>query len=230
MMVRIAVDEREKASGVPEELRSRGSSVEFRTLEVADYVVGEYAVERKSARDFVSSLFSGRLFDQAYRIGESYKDKILVVEGNLDEELKRSRNPRALWGALISAVLDFDMHCFFTRDAKETAEFLITLGRGGRYKGRQGPPPLVVRKPRSRDVRRLQESIVGSVPGIGPRTAEQLLSHFGSLRRTFSASVTEMAVGAGIGKTKALNVRALLDASYKPSKGVHSQTQLRAEA
>jgi len=227
--VRIAVDEREKASEVPDELRSRGASVEFRVLDVADYIVGEYAVERKSVRDFVSSLFSGRLFDQAYRIGESYKDKILVVEGSLESELKRSKNPRSLWGGLISAVLDFDMHCFFTRNAEETAEFLITLGKGGRYKGRYGPPPLVVRKPRSGDVRRLQESIVGSVPGIGPRTAEQLLSYFGSLRRTFSASVTEMAVGAGIGKAKALSVRALLDASYKPSKGLHAQTRLGAE-
>jgi len=42
--------------------------------------------------------------------------------------------------------------------------------------------------------------------------------------------VTEMAVGAGIGKAKALSIRALLDAAYKPSKGIHSQTQLRAEA
>ena len=229
-MVRIVVDERERPSGVADALRSKGAFIEFRVLEVADYIVGEYAVERKSVRDFVSSLFSGRLFDQAYRIGESYTDKILVVEGNLDNELKRTRNSRSLWGALISAVLDFDMHCFFTRDAEETAEFLITLGRGGRYKGRHGPPPLVVRKPRSEDLKRLQEFIVSSVPGVGPRTAEQLLSYFGSLRRTFAASVTEMAVGAGIGKTKALKVRALLDASYKPSKGVHSQTQLREEA
>jgi len=228
-LVRIAVDERERASGVPDNLRSKGASVEYRTLEVADYIVGEYAVERKSVRDFVSSLFSGRLFDQAYRIGESYKDKILLVEGSLGSELRRSRNPRSIWGALISAVLDFDLHCFFSRDPEETAEFLITLGQGGRHKGRRGPPPLVVRKPRSKDVKRLQESIVGSVPGIGPRTAEQLLSYFGSLRRTFNASVTEMAVGAGIGKAKALSVRALLDASYKPSKGVHSQTRLGTE-
>ncbi|HZY46990.1 MAG TPA: ERCC4 domain-containing protein, partial [Candidatus Bathyarchaeia archaeon] len=129
-MVRIAVDEREKPSGVPDKLRAMGASVEFRVLDVADYVVGEYAVERKSARDFVSSLFSGRLFEQAYRIGESYKEKILVVEGSLHDELKRTRNPRSLWGGLISAVLDFDLRCFFTRDPDETAEFLVTLGRG----------------------------------------------------------------------------------------------------
>src|SRR2546428_12557838 len=118
-MVRIAVDEREKPSGVPDELRSKGASVEFMVLEVADYIVGKYAVERKSARDFVSSLFSGRLFDQAFRIGESYRDTILVVEGSLNDELKRSRNPRSLWGALISAVSDFGFACFFTLDPEE---------------------------------------------------------------------------------------------------------------
>src|SRR5712664_2968060 len=100
-MVRVAVDEREKPSGVPDELRSRGASVEDRVLEVADYVVGEYAVERKSVRDFVSSLFSGRLFDQAHRLGEAYRMGMLVVEGDLWEELKHVRNPRSLWGALI---------------------------------------------------------------------------------------------------------------------------------
>src|SRR5438552_15660135 len=135
-MVRIAVDEREKPSGVPDELRSKGVSVEYRVLEVADYIVGEYAVERKSARDFVSSLFSGRLFDQAYRIGESYRDKILVVEGSLDDELKRFRYSRSLWVALISEVLDIGLYCFFIHDGIETAEFLITLVNGGRYKGR----------------------------------------------------------------------------------------------
>src|SRR5438552_10153496 len=144
-MVRIAVDEREKPSGVPDELRSKGASVEFRVLEVADYIVGEYAVERKSVRDFVSSLFSGRLFDQAFRIGESCRDKILVVEGSLDDELKRSKNPRSLWGVLISAVLDFGLHCFFTRDAEETADVLMILGTGWRYSGRRGQHPPGVR-------------------------------------------------------------------------------------
>src|SRR5207245_10479012 len=107
-MVRIAVDEREKASGVPDELRSKGASVEFRVLEVADYIVGEYAVERKSTRDFVSSLFSGRLFNQAYRIGEDYRHKILVVEGKPENELKRARNTTSLWAALICSVIDLD--------------------------------------------------------------------------------------------------------------------------
>src|SRR5438034_3324943 len=89
-MLRIIADEREKPSGVPEALRSLGVSVEYRLLDVADYLVGAYAIERKSVRDFVSSLYSGRLFDQAHRLGEAYETIFLIVEGDLWEEIRRS--------------------------------------------------------------------------------------------------------------------------------------------
>ncbi len=226
-MLRVIADEREKPSGVPEELEQMGVMVDYRVLDIADYVVGEYAIERKSARDFVSSLFSGRLFDQAYRLGEAYQIIILVVEGDLEGEMQRLRNPRSLWGALISAVLDFRLLCFFTRDQHQTAEFIVTLGKGGRYKGKSGGPPLVVRKPKGGDVRRLQLSIVGSLPSIGPRMAEQLLSTYGSVRKVFSASVTEMAIGAGIGRSRALSLNKILDTPYKASKGEQGQSRLR---
>ncbi len=196
-MLRIIADEREKPSGVPEALRSLGVSVEYRLLDVADYLVGAYAIERKSVRDFVSSLYSGRLFDQAHRLGEAYETIFLIVEGDLWEEIRGSRNPRSLWGALISSVLDFGLNTFFAPDEKQTAQFLVTLGRG--------------------------------VPGVGPRMAEELLGHFGSLRRVFAASLTEISVGAGLGKARALSLVRLLDAGYKGSKTVPSQASLSQE-
>ena len=227
--MRVIADEREKPSGVPEELRALGAMVEYRLLDVADYVVREYAVERKSARDFVSSLYSGRLFDQAHRLRESYQTAILVVEGDFEEELTRVKSPRSLWGALISAVLDFGLNCFFTPDPRQTAQFILTLGKSGRFKGGQSAPPIVVRKPKVEDLRRVQTSVVCSLPGIGPRMAEQLLSTFGTVRKVFAASVTDMAVGAGIGRARALSLSKILDAPYKGSKGVSSQARLRGE-
>lgn len=226
-MLRVIVDEREKPSGVPDELRSSGVLVDYRVLDVADYVVGNYGIERKSARDFVSSLYSGRLFDQAHRMGEAFENSILVVEGDFAEEVERLKNPRSLWGALISTVLDFGLNCFFTPDTKQTAQFIITLGKGGRYRRKLEGPPLVARKPKTADVKRIQTSIVSSLPGIGPRMAEQLLSNFGSVRRVFAASVTEMAVGAGIGRAKALSLNKILDAPYKASKAETRQSRLR---
>ncbi len=228
-MLRIIADEREKPSGVPEAVRSLGASVEYRLLDIADYVVGTYAVERKSVRDFVSSLYSGRLFDQAHRLGQAYETIFLIVEGDLWEELGRARNPRSLWGALISSVLDFGLNTFFAPDEKQTAQFLVTLGRGGRHRRGSGGPPLIVRKPRTPDLKRVQISVLSSLPGVGPRMAEQLLGHFGSLRKVLAASLTEMSVGAGLGKARALNLVKLLDAGYKGSKTVPSQASLGEE-
>jgi DNA excision repair protein ERCC-4 len=226
---RIIVDERERPSGVPEELRSLGALIEYRVLDVADYVVGSYAVERKSVRDFVSSLYSGRLFDQAHRLGEAYRASMLVVEGDLWDELKHVRNPRSLWGALISSVLDFGLNIFFTPDGKQTAQFLFTLGKGGRHSKGSGGPPIIVKKPRSQDLNRFQLSVLASLPGIGPQMAGQLLGYFGSLRKVFSASMTEIAVGAGLGRSKALALTKLLDSRYKASRTMIPQASLSQE-
>ena len=228
-MLRIIADEREKPSGVPEAVRSLGATVELRVLDVADYLVGNYAVERKSVRDFFSSLYSGRLFDQAHRLRDSYDTIFLIVEGDLWEDIEKVRNPRSLWGALISSVLDFGLNTFFAPDMNQTAQFLFTLGKGGRHIGGSAGPPLIIHKPRTSDLRRLQLSVLSSLPRVGPRMAERLLSHFGSLRKVFAASVTEMSVGAGLGKARALGLVRLLDASYKSSKTVGPQANLTQE-
>ncbi len=216
----IVADERERSSGVPAFLEDLGAEVEYKMLEVADYLVNGLAVERKTMRDFVSSLFDGRLFDQAYRSNASYDNSLLIVEGNVRSRLEELKNPRWFWGGLASLVLDYDVRCFFTPDQEQTAQLLYTLiGRGKKNGKRQDkerrPPPLIVRRPRSGELDRLQVSIVSGLPGVGPKLAEQLLTRFGSIRSVFEASATEMAVGAGIGSARALALRKLLDAQYK---------------
>ncbi|HZD13308.1 MAG TPA: ERCC4 domain-containing protein [Candidatus Binatus sp.] len=217
----MVIDEREKSSGVPEELEALGTNVSYRVLDVADYLIGEYAIERKSIRDFIKSVFDGRLFDQAYRLGSSYERVILIVEGDISDRLEDLENPRWFWGGLISAVMDYEMKCFFTPDPGQTAQLIYTLGRKSEkdQKGLARPhdrrPPLIVRKPRSGELDRVQTSIVSALPGVGPKLGRQLLDHFGSVRRVFEASATDMAIGAGIGRGKALALRKVLDADYK---------------
>src|SRR2546422_4114656 len=102
-------DERERASGIPEELKSLGARVEYRVLDVADYLTGDYSVERKSVRDFIGSVFDGRLFDQAFRLSRSYDNVLLIVEGDINQRLEELKNPRWFWGGVASAVLDYEM-------------------------------------------------------------------------------------------------------------------------
>jgi DNA excision repair protein ERCC-4 len=222
-MLRIVVDERERTSGVGEHLQSLGAMVDYRVLDIADYIVGDYAIERKSVRDFVSSLYSGRLFDQSYRLGQAYQTRILIVEGDFWEAVGRQKNPRSLYGALISAALDFGLVIFYTPDTMQTAQLLYILAKGKRHTDETHGPPLIVRKPRSRDLKYLQLSVLSSLPGVGPRMASQLLSYFGSLRKVFQANTTELAVGARVGRARALMLTRLLD--YESPKTV-SQTSL----
>jgi ERCC4-type nuclease len=185
----------------------------MKTLDIGDYVIGEYVVERKAVRDFLSSLYAGRLFEQAQRISQAYGNYLLIVEGDIQEVLADLRNPRAFWGALIALAFDMEFKLFFTLDQEQTAEFLNVFAR--RARRRRGMiRPLLVKKPRLATVRDRQLSILESLPTIGPKLGERLLRSFGSVRPAFTASLTELAVKGGVGWARAKKIQEVLDAQY----------------
>ncbi len=215
-LLRIAVDAREAASGIPERLQKKGFYVQMKNIDVGDYVVGEYVVERKTVRDFITSLYNGRLFEQALRISRSYRNYLLVVEGDIQEVLADLRNPRVYWGTLLALALNLDFRVFFTLDAEQTTDLLYVLasktrGRGGAHS------PLLVKKPRMATTKDWQLSLLESLPTIGPKLAERLLASFGSARNVFRASRSELAVKGEIGYARAGRIQELLDSEYRRS-------------
>jgi DNA excision repair protein ERCC-4 len=210
---RIAVDTREAASGIPELLAEKGVYVEMKTLDVGDYIVGKYAVERKTVRDFITSLYGGRLFEQAQRISKAYDNCMLVVEGDIQEVLADLKNPRVYWGTLLALSLNYDFKTIFTLDQEQTADLLYVLAR--RIYGRaKVVRPVLVKKPRMATTKDWQLAVVESLPTIGPKLAEKLLRTFGSVRRIISAPRVELAVKGGIGTARARKIQELLDAEY----------------
>ncbi len=214
---RVIVDERERNSGVPSILKTLGLQVDYRVLEIGDYVVSaDCAVERKAGRDFVKSLYSGRLFDQARRLGQFYENPVFVAEGDLQLLIGESAKPRAYWGALSTLAFQFGMTVFFTANAGQTADLLCTLAkRSGMAYAPKGP--WVRKKPKTADVQKMQLSLVAFLPAIGPKLAERVLLRFGSARRVFSASVAELCTVRGLGRAKAEKIAGVLDAEYKPA-------------
>ncbi len=219
---RIAVDTREAASGIPDILRKRGMYVQMKTLDVGDYVVADYAVERKTVRDFLTSMYSGRLFEQAQRISGAYKEYLLIVEGDTREMLADLRNPRVYWGALLVLVVNFEFKVFFTLDRQQTADLLHALSTKSRGKG--AVRPLLVKKPRMATVRERQLSVLESLPMIGPKLAEKLLASFGSVRNVFRASRVELVLKGGLGYARAAKIQEVLDAQHRSD--VTKQAQL----
>ncbi|MDH5795318.1 MAG: helix-hairpin-helix domain-containing protein [Candidatus Bathyarchaeota archaeon] len=210
---RVVVDERERASGVPDLLRELGLMVDHRMLEVGDYIVPGYAVERKEIGDFLRSLYSRRIFDQAYRLAEIYENAVLVVEGDIAPLLGRKIGHRAYWGALLALTFDYGLKVFFTTDETQTANLIYTL-RMKRPLKLVGP--VVRKKPKAEDTERMQLQIVTHLPGIGTKLADRILREFRTVRNVFGASTAELSAVRGVGKVTAYRISRLLDAPYRP--------------
>ena len=81
MPARIIVDSNEPIE-IYEALKSLLDSVDRRRLEPCDYLIGgEVCIERKTPRDFLNSIYDGRVFDQVRRILEVYERAILLISG-----------------------------------------------------------------------------------------------------------------------------------------------------
>jgi len=209
------VDNRERPSGIPDLLQERGLDIMFQNLDVADYLVGGYAIERKSARDFVTSLYSGRLFDQARRLTSVYEVPILIVEGDISPVLADMANPRAYLGALVSLTLKFKMRSFFTTEREQTVDLIQVIAR---QHVRRGEPrtPIIVRKPKIETMADAQLAVLEALPGIGPVLADRLLRKFGTLGDVLDASEAELGLKGGLGRVRSRKIVELLKARYNP--------------
>jgi ERCC4-type nuclease len=210
-LVRVVIDERERPN-VPIYLKKLGLILDYRLLEEGDYIAGEYAIERKTIRDFISSLYSGRLFDQAYRLGRVYRFAIIIVEGNLYSELEKMKNPKVFWGALITLSFGYGIRTFFTRNPEETSELISILAK--RPPEVRSRPPAIVKKPKYGQIRESQIVLLQGLPGIGVRLAQKLLRRFGNPRNIFLATGSELNTRGGLGRVKTSKITAVLDTAY----------------
>jgi len=211
-MPRIIVDSRESRV-IVKNLKMIGSQVIDETITPADYIISkECAVERKGFKDFLRSIFDGRLFEQTQRLATIYKNPYLVVEGMFDQGLREISNPLIFWGALARIASEGKLSIIFTPNEKHTAMFLHSLAKKLQDGERRRSP--LRRKPKIYTLREQQLLTAQALPNIGPERAERLLKHFGSLRRVFTASDTELLSVKGLGKKIVMGVKELLDTKY----------------
>jgi len=221
----VIVDNREKASGVPDILRNLGVMINYEALSVGDYIISpECGIERKSARDFVSSMFSGRVFDQASRLSKAYKFPVILVEGDFNIIMSELSKPRAVWGALATLSFGYNLHTFFTATPYQTADFIYILAKRERF---IRPKDLMVKKkPKSGTIRETQLNVISMLPGIGPKLANNILTHFSTIRNVVNATVAELAMVRYVGRSKAERISKVLDAPYTSSAESNAQKSL----
>ena len=105
---RIAADDRERPSGVPEALEEHPDvEVTIRRLTLGDYQVDNtLIVERKTLADFAISVIDGRLFTQASRLTRIKRARTcLILEGTPKQYPDPAISREAMQGALITVTL-----------------------------------------------------------------------------------------------------------------------------
>ena len=222
---RVVADERERASGVPEELSKLNVRVYFSRLPVADYVLSpDIAVERKTVRDLVSSVYDSRLFYQAARISAAYSKPYLLVEGDSKEVEKVAKNVKSFYGAVANVTLAYGLRILYTANESETAVAISALLTHAGAKPLARMPSEL--PPKAKSVPQQQVYLVSSIPGIGRRLAEKLLQKYGTPRRVMSLTAGEMAMTQGLGWKRAEKIRDMLDAKYSKGRDPEAQTRL----
>jgi len=223
---RVVADERERASGVPEELSKLNVRVYFSRLPVADYVLSpELAVERKSVRDLVSYIYDSRLFYQAAKISAAYAKPYLLVEGDSKEVESLAKNLKSFYGAVANVTLAYGLRVLYTANTKETALAIAELLNHARAKPLARMPSEL--PPKAKTVPMQQLYLISSIPGIGRKLAEKLLSKYGTPRRIMSLTAGELAMTQGIGWKKAEKIKEVLDTRF--TKRLEEGAQSRLE-
>ncbi|MFQ5531494.1 MAG: ERCC4 domain-containing protein [Candidatus Nanoarchaeia archaeon] len=189
---KIIIDYREKNSLIPSELVYHGFEIEFRELKVADYIVRDVAIERKTVQDFISSMINKRLIKQLQEL-QQYSNKLLIIEGIEEQALYNDKekigiNPNAIRGFLLSILLKYKIPVIFTKDYEDTAKFIAVLSKKPDKESSIG----LNAKKKARNKKEQIQYILEGFPGIGPATAKKLLKEFKTLKNILNASEFEL--------------------------------------
>ena len=209
---RIIADFREKNSLIISEIISLGIDIEFKTLKVADYIVGGVAIERKTVSDFISSMLNRRLLFQLEEM-QQYDDKLLMIEGIDEHELyvnglpenQTGLHPNSVRGFLLSILLNHKVPIIFTKDSEDSARFISVLAKRGKKE-----MPLNVKK-KSLNKRERMQYILEGFPGIGPKTARKLLKEFKTIKGTINSDFDNLKKILG---KKAETVKKIIEQEY----------------
>ncbi len=183
--LKIIADIREKNSLLIAELVEKGCRVEFKNLPVADYIIKNVAIERKTVSDLLSSIMNKRIFRQLEEI-QQYKKRLLLIEGIDEQELyhKDSKiNENAIRGFLLSTTLKYNIPIIFTKDYEDSAQFMIILAK------KQVKEISLNAKKKSRNMKEQLQYIIEGFPSIGPTTAKKLLKEFRTIKNLINADL-----------------------------------------
>ena len=218
----------EMRSGIPDLLETSEVPNERRELQVGDYFCGEISVEgtftgipveRKEIGDYLRSMNDGRRDEQLYNMSYGFPLSYIVTIGSPSRALRGTRMTlnayvSSLVGSSLKRAPDGVGGQVVTVNLEGDSEFVLFL----KYldeKVKEGSFARVpVMQKRTWKPDELPVYVVSSLPGIGAKTANNLLKHFGSVRGVMNASEEQLMDVDGVGEKRAGEIHNALTMTY----------------
>lgn len=179
--------------------RDKALLVKVMSLKSGDYVFANVGIERKEFGDYMTSLGSGRLWEQMYNLKRTYERPVLVIEGLKDPTLQLAGNISIRFVSSLSRIILMGVSVVVL---PTLAHFLSFIQYTYLSCGRQGvsmkPIP---KKPWYREKEEIKEDLLCMCPGIGRKTAKAILARFPTFDKLMAASPLEIN-NTGLGKKR----------------------------
>ncbi|MGK0209470.1 MAG: ERCC4-type nuclease [Patescibacteria group bacterium] len=181
----IIIDSREKNSMILANLLEKKANVKLEKLDIADYLIGDIAIERKNINDLIGSMKSNRLQEQLENL-KQHTTPLLIIESFHTYATHSNIHPNALNGIILSTILHHNIPIIYTDNQIHTAQILIQIAQKNTTTKATNPKKI------PKTLEHQQLFILESFPGIGPKTAKQLLEQFQTLKNIFTAKEEEL--------------------------------------
>lgn len=206
--ITIISDYREKK--VNKLLEKLGAKINKMNLEIGDFIPSQrICIERKTHSDFISSIIDGRIFEQAKLLKENFEKPVIIIEGYSNRDISEN----ALKGAIATLIVDFDVTLINTKNVFDTAKTIFWIAKKEQKEKKYEISFKVGKKPK--EIKKIQEKIVASLPGISKVLSKRLLEKFGSVEKAFTSDETELMKVKGIGKVLAKKIKKILTTKYR---------------
>ena len=202
--VDLRIDFREQRSGIIEELEHFANDFTFglEQLETGDYWIGDHIIiERKTLTDFMVSIKTGRIFQQGYRMAQTGKNTLIILEGDKSDVVTGEMSRQAVQGALIHLSVFLGIPIIRSMNTSETASLLVHICSQSQRLELPRPKSILQGLPGIRITKKQRQKLflLRNLPGIGTKKGLALLRSFGSIENILNAPPHDLRKVAGIG-------------------------------
>ena len=206
----ITIDAREPTRIIDKLKSKKNLEVKSDYLEIGDYLLnGSVCVERKTIRDFISSIKDKRIWTQASNL-QQYEHAIIAIIGTPAEKWRSLYLGKSKWmhksltGTIATLACRFNVSVISFEDEEDFLSFLESMETKLTSDKESTRPSPLVRKAVNDQERK--ENCLCAIPGVSVQKAQILLDHFGTVEKIANAGCNELKHCQGIGKTLAENI------------------------